>query len=233
MHPVKAPSSCLRNAFRVAVGFHLASSSADVLALWPAEQLWSGQTGVQQFFFYIFCFKKKALILLSGSESHILQCDASPEVVGGGNSWQQEGEEEGATVFTCVLDWLVELKTSLFEGYNCTVLRSRRDRRVTGEVIGWRVVTWAVKRCFLFGSVLRHRVQWQCLSGHTELMVGGDVYESRESASCGGSTLISSVSSVSSLGSSVSSPISSSASSSSSSSLAMSWRASLMFRPSL
>lgn len=44
--------------------------------------------------------------------------------------------------------------------------------------------------------------------------------------SCGGSTLISSDSSVASL-------ISSSASSSSSSSLAMSWRASLMFMPSL
>lgn len=59
-----------------------------------------------------------------------------------------------------------------------------------------------------------------------EGLEGGLAYESRESTSCGGSTLISSVSSVSSL-------ISSSASSSSSSSLAMSWRASLMFRPSL
>lgn len=33
-------------------------------------------------FFFVVVFKK-ALILLSGSESYILQCDASPEEVGG------------------------------------------------------------------------------------------------------------------------------------------------------
>lgn len=86
------------------MGFPLASSRADVLALWPAG-LWSGQTGVlasSRVFFVWFFYK--ALILLSGSESHILQCDASPEEVGGGNSWQQEeDEEEGATVFSCVM----------------------------------------------------------------------------------------------------------------------------------
>lgn len=61
------------------------------------------------FFFLVFFFKK-ALILFSRSESHILQCDASPEEVGGevegggggGDSWQQEGEEEGPSVFAFV-----------------------------------------------------------------------------------------------------------------------------------
>lgn len=40
------------------------------------------------FFFLVFFFKK-ALTLFSRSESHILQCDASPEEVGGGR-WRGE-----------------------------------------------------------------------------------------------------------------------------------------------
>lgn len=60
------------------MGFPLACCRADVLALWPAEGLWSGQMGllvIRQFYFFLFLcfFFLKALILLSGSKSHILQ----------------------------------------------------------------------------------------------------------------------------------------------------------------
>lgn len=112
--------------------------------------LWSSQTGVlvsSSLFFY------KALILLSGSELHILQCYVSPEEVGGeilGNRREEE-EEEGATVFSCVLYWffLVVRNQRVWRLY-CTVLRNSRDRQMTVSFY-WllRFVIRVVKRCLL------------------------------------------------------------------------------------
>lgn len=55
-HPVKELSSCLRYAFSEAVGFPLASSRADVLALWPAEEPDKSPGCPMGFFSFCFVF---------------------------------------------------------------------------------------------------------------------------------------------------------------------------------
>lgn len=100
------PSSCLGYAFEEVVGFPLASSRADVLALWPTEEPCGAARRESWYFFFFFL---KALILHSGSESHP-SLRRQFRRGGGRNSWQQEREEEGATVFFCVLYRLWELK---------------------------------------------------------------------------------------------------------------------------
>lgn len=66
-------SSCLRYAFSEAMGFPLAASRADVLALWPADGLWSGQTGVlvsSSVLFFIFIFFTRPWSFFQG-QNHI------------------------------------------------------------------------------------------------------------------------------------------------------------------
>lgn len=83
---------------------------------------------------FLFVFFHKALILLSGSEWHILQCNACPEEGGGENLGNRRGEKEGATVFSCVLNWIRELKNQSVWRLYCTVLRNSGDRQVTGRL---------------------------------------------------------------------------------------------------
>lgn len=230
--------------FIEAAGFPRASFRADVLALWPAEGLRSGQTRVlviQQFFlvffFFSFFFLKRPWPSFHG-QNHIF-FSAMPVQKrwgegGGGGRWGflATGGGRGGTISLrfCVLLSLGDKNQCVWRLY-CT-LRNSRDRQVTGRLL-------AVEGCYMGGEAVS--AVWPSIETQSAASIvcpdlepthrycrqeRGLVYESRESASCGGSTLISSVSSVSSL-------ISSSASSSSSSSLAMSWRASLMFRPSL
>lgn len=90
LHPVQAPSSSLTYAFyrgrRVSPGLLQGWRTGSVACRGTEERpdKSPGYSAVFScvFFFLVFFFKK-ALTLFSRSESHILQCDASPEEVGG------------------------------------------------------------------------------------------------------------------------------------------------------
>lgn len=130
---------------------------------------------------------------------------------------------------------------SFIWGQRYVTVQKRRGKKDLGNRTGERLVLTLKEN--LYCTVWKCRIlDWCCLliwwnQQHCppcwvepSRFLKGLIYESRDSASWGGSTLISSASS---RDSSVSSLISSSSSSSSSSSLAISWRASLMLSPSL
>lgn len=94
---MKELSSCLRYAFSEAVGFPLASSRADVLALWPAEE-----PGESIFCFVLFLIKKrKSLdppfrVRITYSS---VQKRWEEEILGNRRGWRRERES-----LLCVLD---------------------------------------------------------------------------------------------------------------------------------
>lgn len=127
---VKEPLSCLGYAFEEVVGFPLASSRADVLALWPTEEPCGAPRRESWYFFFFFFLK--ALILHSGSESH-------PSLRrqfrrGGRKKFLATGEGRGGSnsLLLCVVQTVEAEKTSV--SY-CTVGRKSRARRVTGSLM--------------------------------------------------------------------------------------------------
>lgn len=127
---MKEPSSCLGYAFEEVVGFPLASSRADVLALWPTEEPCGAPRRESWYFFFFFFLK--ALILHSGSESH-------PSLRrqfrrGRRKKFLATGEGRGGSnsLLLCVVQTVEAEKTSV--SY-CTVGRKSRARRVTGSLM--------------------------------------------------------------------------------------------------
>lgn len=140
-----------------------------------AWTLWRDQLGVLviQTFLFVFFFWKNALILLSGSESQILQCDVIPEEVGGeflGNrragevAYKEErwGEEQSSLV--CCY-WLWEFKTSVSEGYIAQFKENVQTDMWLGGYWLLTVVVLVMKQCVsAVWPSSENRGQWVALS---------------------------------------------------------------------
>ena len=123
------------------MGFPMASSRADVLALWPAD--W-GVLAIQHFCSFFSLFKKKGLWSSFQGQNHIF---FSRSRWGGRGEFLATGEEEGRgagggsnSLLMCCTD-TGSSKQCVWMLY-CTVLRNSRDRQVTGRLL-------AVNSCYM------------------------------------------------------------------------------------